>query len=169
MHFFFASSCFTGTSSFSNNSAIQGGAISANSGITLTFSGKINFTNNGHNIKDSRGGAVYLGISSTFFVLPHTIMWWENNYANSGGAIYVLTAITFINCKMTKIATFIPREECFFQLPGQNLSSGLDVQLDFKNNSADAAGSVLYGGAIDNCGSGGTHYSGKVFDKVVHI
>ena len=165
--FFFASSCFTGTSSFSNNSAIQGGAISANSGITLTFSGKINFTNNGHNIKDSRGGAVYLGISSTFFVLPHTIMWWENNYANSGGAIYVLTAITFINCKMTKIATFIPREECFFQLPGQNLSSGLDVQLDFKNNSADAAGSVLYGGAIDNCGLE-VDYSGKLFDKVVH-
>ena len=110
---------------------------------------------------------MYLGFNSTFFVLPHTIMWWENNYANLGGAIYVLTAIPFIQCKMTKIATFIPRKECFFQLPGQNLSSGLDVQLVFKNNSADAAGSVLYGGAIDNCGLE-VDYSGKLFDKVVH-
>ena len=161
-----ASACFTGTSSFSNNSAIQGGAISANSDITLTFSGKINFINNGHNIRDSHGGAMHLANNSTFFVLPHTIMWWENNYANLGGAIYVLTAIPFIQCKMTQIATFIPRKECFFQLPGQNLSSGLDVQLVFKNNSADAAGSVLYGGAIDNCGLD-TYYSGEVFDRVV--
>ena len=164
---FNASSYFTGTSTFSNNSAIQGGAISANSDITLTFSGKINFTNNGHNIRDSHGGAMHLVINSTFFVLPHTIMWWENNYANLGGAIYVLTAIPFIQCKITQIATFIPRQECFFQLPGQNLSSGLDVQLVFKNNSADAAGSVLYGGAIDNCGLE-VVYSGKLFDKLVH-
>ena len=162
-----SSSYFTGTSSFSNNSAIQGGAISANSDITLIFSGNISFTNNGHNIRDSRGGAIHLANNSTFFVLPHTVMWWENNYANLGGAIYVLTAIPFIHCKMTKIATYIPRKECFFQLPGQNLSSGLDVQLVFKNNSADAAGSVLYGGAIDNCGLD-TYYSGEVFDKLVH-
>ena len=165
---FRVSSCFTGTSSFSNNSAIQGGAISANSDITLTFSGNIRFTNNGHNIRDSHGGAMHLAINSTFFVLPHTIMWWENNYANLGGAIYVLTAIPFIQCKMTQITTFsIPRKECFFQLPGQNLSSGLDVQLVFKNNSADAAGSVLYGGTIDNCDLE-VDYSGKLFDKLVH-
>ena len=35
------------------------------------------------------------------------------------------------------------------------------------NNSTDAAGSVLYGGAIDNCGLD-VDYSGKVFDKLVH-
>ena len=161
------SSYFTGTSSFSNNSAIQGGAISANSDIILTFSGNISFTNNGHNIRESRGGAMHLAISSTFFVLPHTIMCWENNHANLGGAIYVLTAIPFIQCKITQIAKFIQRKECFFRLSGQNLSSDLDVQLVFKNNSADAAGSVLYGGAIDNCGRD-AYYSGEVFDKVVH-
>ena len=72
-----ASSCFTGTSSFSNNSAIQGGAISANSDITLIFDGNISFINNGHNIRDNYGGVMYLAISSTFFVLPHTILWWE--------------------------------------------------------------------------------------------
>ena len=162
-----ASSSFTATSSFISNSAMQGGAICANSDITLTFNGNINFTNNGHNIRDSRGGAMYLAIHSTFFVLPNTTVHWENNYANLGGAIYVLTANPFIYCKMTQIAKFIPREGCFFQLPGQNLSSDLDVQFVFKNNSAYDAGSVLYGGAIDNCDLG-PYNSGPVFDKVVH-
>ena len=43
-----------------------------------------------------------------------------------------------------QIATYIPREECFFQLPGQNLSNDVDVKLVFQDNSADNAGSVLY-------------------------
>ena len=159
---------FTGISSFISNSAMQGGAISANSYSTLTFSGNISFTNNGHNIRDSRGGAMHLAIDSTFSVLPHTIVYWENNYANLGGAIYVLTANPFIYCKFTQIARFITvHEECFVQFPGQNLSSGLDIQLVFKNNSAYNSGSVLYGGAIDNCcclEPNGLCNSGKVLD-----
>ena len=68
----------------------------------------------------------------------------------------------------TTVAKLVPQEKCFFQLPGQNLST---VQLVFKNNFADDAGSVLYGGAIDNCKL--THgldsnSSGKVFDMIVH-
>ena len=58
-----------------------------------------------------------------------------------------------------------------FQLPGQNLSSSIDVKLIFKNNFADDAGSVLYGGVIDNCKL--THgldsySSGEVFDMIVY-
>ena len=71
----------------------------------------------------------------------------------------------------TPFATLVPKQECFFQLPGQNLSNDIDVQLVFKNNSADIAGSVLYGGAIDNCKlTHGleSHNSGKVFDTIVH-
>ena len=158
-----ASSCFTGTSNFNSNSAMQGGAIFANSYITLTISGNINFTNNGHNIRDSCGGAMYLAIGSTFSVLPHTIVYWKNNYANLGEAIYVLMANPLIYCKLAQIATIIPREKCFFQFPGQNL----DVSFVFKNNSADIGGSVLYSGAIDNCDLD-SYDSGKVFDKVVH-
>ena len=36
-------------------------------------------------------------------------------------------------------------------LPTPGQSNGIDVQLVFKNNSAETAGSVLYGGAIDKC------------------
>ena len=53
---------------------------------------------------------------------------------------------------------------------GQNLSSGHDVHLVFKNNSADTAGSVLYGGAVDHCTVSGldSHNSSELFEKVAH-
>ena len=54
---------------------------------------------------------------------------------------------SFLYC--IQIAPYRPREECFFQLPGQNMSNGIDIKLVFNNNSADVAGSVLYGGTID--------------------
>ena len=40
---------FTGTSRFYSYSAMVGGGISANRNSTLTFDGNISFTNNGHN------------------------------------------------------------------------------------------------------------------------
>ena len=167
---------FTGTSSFCSNSAMQGGAVSANLNSILTFDGNVSFTNNGYNTltRDSRGGAMYLGISSTLSTLPHTTVRWENNHANLGGAIYVMNANPLIYC--TKMSSYIPKQECFFQLPRQNI----DVKFIFKNNSADAAGSMLYGGAIDHCKLNGLNFSnssevfglnfsnsGEVFDLLV--
>ena len=60
---------------------------------------------------------------------------------------------------------------CIFQLPGHNLSNDISTQLVFKNNSADIAGSVLYGGEIDDCKLTGldSYNSGEVFDMIVHI
>ena len=97
-------------------------------------------------------------------------MYWENNHASYGGAIYVADASPYSYC--ASVAMLVPKDECFFQLPGQNLSNGIDVQLVFKNNCADIAGSVLFGGAIDNCKL--THgldsyVSGKMFDEIVQI
>ena len=154
---------FTGSSSFSSNSAVKGGAISAYYNSTLTFDANITFTNNGHKI-NSHGGAIHLAFSSVILLMPNTTVYMENNHASLGGAIYVLDINPLIYC--THIATFIAREECFFQLPG--LSSGLDVQFIFNNNSADVAGSVLYGGAIDNCklNSLESSSSSKVFDML---
>ena len=106
---------------------------------------------------------MYLAISSTFSILPHTTVHWENNHASLGGAIYVSDANPLIYCN-----EFVQKEKCFFQLPrpGQNLSG---AQLVLKNNPADFAGSVLYGGAIDNCELNGvnTYSSGKVFDMLI--
>ena len=167
----------TGTSSFSNNFAMRGGAIVIHFNSTLTFDGNISFTNNGHYHntnetymnRNTQGGAIILRVRSILFLLPNTTVCWENNHARLGGAIYVVDANPLVYC--TQIATVIPREQCFFQLPGQNLSNGIDVQLVFKNNSADDAGSVLYGGAIDNCKLTGleSSNSSEVFDMLFHI
>ena len=161
---------FCGTSNFINNSANGGGAVSTNANCSLAFNGTIHFTNNGHYWRaGTSGGGVYMGIHSTISILPNTTVHWENNCAQVGGAIYVQDASPLSYC--TPFVPYVPKEECFFQLPGWNLSSGIDVQLVFKNNSADDAGSVLYGGAVDNCKL--THgldsySSGEVFDMIVH-
>ena len=169
---------FTGTINFISNSAMKGGAISANRNSKLTFDGNISYTNNGHDNtnahnEDSHGGAIYLALNSTFSILPNTTVCWENNHATLGGAIYVSDVNPLIYCTQIApyIVAYVPREECFFQLPGQNLSNGFDVQLIFKNNSADDAGSVLYGGAIDNCRLTGLdpHSSGEVFDMLAQF
>ena len=110
-----------------------------------------------------------MGIKATISILPHTTVYWQNNHATHGGAIYVADASPASYC--TQASSHLPKEECFFQLPGQNLSNGIDVQLFFKNNFADDAGSALYGSAIDNrklTYGLDLHSSGKVFDMIVH-
>ena len=150
---------------------MQGGAISANVYSTLTLNGSISFTSNGcyqyTDINgDNHGGAIYLSVGSAFSIFPHKTVCWENNLE---GAIYVSDVNRLIYCP--RIARHIPNKECFLKLPGQNLSRGTDVRLVFKNNSADDAGSVLYGGAIDNCKLTGldSYSSGELFDMIVHI
>ena len=149
---------FIGTSNFINNSAYYGGALCIYNSLTLN--GTTNFISN---TAEESGGGLYVGIKSTFSILPNTTVYWENNHATLGGAIYV---------KDVKLCNpYVPKEDCFFQLPGQNLSTSIDVQLYFKNNTADAAGSVLYGGAVDNCELTGLNLysSGEVFDIIVNI
>ena len=166
---------FNGTSHFINNSAPRGGAVMANINNTMTFNGTVYFTNNGHLgpevvIGRNFGGGVFVGLRSTFSFLPNTTVYWENNHASLGGAIFV-DDVSPTASYCTEVTPYVPKEECFFQLPGQNLSNGIDVQLVFKNNSADVAGSVLYGGAIDNCKLThglDSHNSGEVFDMMVH-
>ena len=161
----------SGTTNFINNYAVHGGAIYAEYNSTMAFSGTIYFTDNRAKMSgySTSGGGVYMEFKSTISFLPNTTVYWENNHATLGGAIYVRDASSMSYC--TTVAELVPKEKCFFQLPGQNLSNSINVQLVFKNNSADDAGSVLYGGAIDNCTL--THglasnSSGKVFDMIVH-
>ena len=160
---------FTGTGNFINNVVHPdrldgwdgaGGAVFAEN-VSLYFTGTMNFTNN--SAPGGNGGGVYLSASS-FSVLPNTTVYWEHNHASFGGAIFVDDQFNpFIYCHFE-----IKEQSCFFQLPGQNLSYGIDVQFVFKDNSADA-GSVLYGGAIDHCTLTGLSSSGDVFDMLVHI
>ena len=89
-----------------------------------------------------------------------------------GGAIYFSDYSPFSYCVSSDDpGLYIAKEECFFQPTGQNLSSGSDAQLIFKNNSAGVAGNVLFGGVVDNCQLTGLYSndsSGKVFDMLVN-
>ena len=140
----------SGISDFISNYAFQGGAIFTTDNINLTLDGTISFINNTHTGEDNYGGGMFLNATSTLYILPNTTVYWRNNHVTLGGAIYVDDQSNpFAYC--TQTGTCTTSYNCFFQLPGQNCSNGIDVQLIFKNNSADAAGSVLYGGVIDNC------------------
>ena len=159
---------FTGTNNFIGNSAGNAGGAICTSNTKLSFSGISTFDSNIviYDIGDYErhgGGALNLK-NSTFSIFPNTTLYWENNHAALGGAIYVYDN-PFIYCNQ-----FSSEKECFFQLPSQNLSNGIDIQLIFRNNSA-IVGSVLYGGAIDNCKLTGldSYNSGEVFDMLVHI
>ena len=168
---------FSGTSNFSSNYATYGGAIFSAQNTTLIFDGIASFTNNGHDIREtvaSQGGGILLAFTSTISILSNTTVYWENNHATLGGAISVWEMTrngSFDTAFCTQFDTFTPTKRCFFQLPGQNMSNGIDTRLIFKNNSADNAGSVLYGGAVDHCKLIGldSYNSGAVFDKLVHI
>ena len=167
---------FRGTSNFSTNFA-YGGAILSTQNTTLIVDGTTSFTNNEHDIRESvasHGGGILLAFTFTISILPNTTVYWESNHATLGGAISVWEMKvdgSFDTAYCTQFDTPTPTKRCFFQLPGQNLSSGIDARLVFKNNSADNAGSVLYGGAVDHCRLTDldSYNSGAVFDKLVHI
>ena len=168
---------FNGTNSFINNSATSsGGAIYFIFNSTLVFNGTICFTHNKAGGAVGYGGGVSMALNSSFSILPNARVYWENNHATVfGGAIYCTDyspiSYCFSSSDSATVVSLLPREQCFFQLTGQNLSSGSDAQLIFKNNSADVAGNVLFGGVIDNCRLTGPYSyksSGEVFDMLVY-
>ena len=157
---------FNGASNFINSSAEGGGAIYAGYNTSLSFTGTSNFINSS---AKNMGGGVLLA-NCTFSVSSNTIIYWESNHARLGGAIYVEDEYNpLVYC--TQSVTHTTKDKCFFQLPGQNVSSGIDAQFVFKDNSANDAGSVLYSGAIDYCKLTDleSSSSGEVFDMLVHI
>ena len=166
----------TGTSNFSSNSAREGGAIFLLSDSSTTFDGNISFTNNGDSTSEaiSFGGGMYLS-NSTISIMPDTTIYWENNSASLGGAIYVQDQSNPLrHCPQVKnscISDFflIDRILCFYQLPGGDSSH--NTRLVFRNNYAEREGSALYGGAIDNCRLTGLdrYCSGDVFDTIFEI
>ena len=161
----------TGTSNFGSNYAREGGAIFSVNNNKLTFDGNISFTNNGRSRKETiYGGGMFL-YTSYLHIMPDTTVYWDNNHATYGGAIYVLEPINpLIYCPRIDNHFIINLiVQCFYQLPDQSLST--HTRLIFRNNSAEKEGGTLYGGAIDNCTLNGLDYnhSGEVFDTIFDI
>ena len=53
-----------------------------------------------------------MGLKSTLSILPNTTVYWENNHASFGGAIYVADASPASYCP--SVATYIPKKNAFF-------------------------------------------------------
>ena len=77
-------------------------------------------------------------------------------------------SVILISFTALRLRTIHPQKNVFFQLEGQNLSNASDPKFLFNNNSADSAGTVLYGGTIDNCTVSGldSYNSSEVFDML---
>ena len=157
-----------------NRAGESGGAIFLNR-ATLHEEGNISFINN---IANNRGGAIY-ALDNRLFSRMYNIhlsgnAWFENNKAQSGGAI-VFDGDYTISFVAPVVAHFIRNEAkvdggallfldpnsitvcennilevtCFFSF--QNFSESERIALTFSENSAGHGGNVLYGGAIDQC------------------
>ena len=94
------------------------------------------------------GGSIFIDSSSQLiFVSPCNVSFVNNAAILTGGAIYAETV------PQSSLQLSLP-QPCFFNvlcMQSQYLDSAIGVQLYFENNHAGEAGSVLYGGDIDNC------------------
>ena len=142
LHAIDSSVSLNGTVQFAHNSYNHnGGAISLySSNTTLTIFSNITFINN----TAVNGGAIYMDESS-FIIFPSAyfqVKFINNTAKLAGGAIYAKTLSSFYTSHSTS--------KCFFHILISNDFSQR-VYLYFDGNSAGEAGSVLFGGSIENC------------------
>ena len=139
--------------------ARYGGALLALSS-DLTFGGSHELANN----SAGYGGAIYLTLDSKIYLLPNTTTSFEKNHAQyRGGALFV-DANPFTYCIFDEDVQTNIRDGCFIQMHmfeagcvpfiTEDNPSFLDptIQLLFQDNSANEAGSILYGGNLYSCG-----------------
>ena len=130
----------------------------------IMFDGLTIISNNSAN----RGGGLYLGDGSEFYLMPYTNVLFSNNRANYGGGIYV---DLISQC-------FLENVECIYQLDKaiQRNSSLLDtVAVSFQGNVATTTGHDIFGGSVLNCynlasfGEDIHRKSETVFHKIFHF
>ena len=113
----------------------------------------VQFVNN----KASYGGAIFMDSFSTIYFSTQSNLSFINNVALlNGGAIFILdSGLPF------------PSPNCFFQFGGSN-GSEIDAHMYFEGNYAAEAGSVLYGGNIDNCVLDCSHMPSQYYNTCTH-
>ena len=123
---------------FLENTAAQGGGLSLNTDSKLYIIEHHEFLNETGNIFDNVANAVSF----------------SSNTANYGGALHVNDGISSESCGDLSLHDGFKNIECFFQIiPLYSFSAPWHhtVYFDFFNNSAEIAGSVLFGGQLDKC------------------
>ena len=128
---------------FQGNSAHdKGGAIYAELNSFVNMTGLQNFIQN----SAQYGGALALSHTSKLILSnPLQANFTENKGLAGGGAIYYEDSFSRSQC--INITTKEQQAlDCFIELTSES-----DIQLNFVNNTASVAGTVLYGGDIDSC------------------
>ena len=159
---YFTDMAFTwiNTSTITNSNC--SGILSDNS--MIMFDGLTIISNN----SAKRGGGLYLGDGSEFYLMPYASVVFSNNRANYGGGIYV---DLISQC-------FLENVECIYQFDKaiQRNSSLLDtVAVRFQGNVATTTGHDIFGGSVLKCyflasfGEDIHHSSKDVFYKIFHF
>ncbi len=134
-----------GNITFASNSATSrgGGMYAVDS--TVAVSGRSNYT---ENTAEEGGGMGLEGTTRLVLQSPVTINFYQNS-ASLGGGIFFLdsTAMYIAQCQKSTVE----RLSCFFQLLESVDMASRDIHLNFVENNASSAGSVLYGGALQLC------------------
>ena len=134
-------------------SRIGGALLLLSSKLIAKEYSMVQFVNN----KAAYGGAIFMDSFSTIYFFNQSNLSFINNVALlNGGAIFILdSGLPF------------PSPNCFFQFGG-NVSSEIDAHMYFEGNYAAEAGSVLYGGNIDNCVLDCSHMPSQYYNICTH-
>ena len=147
-----------------NHAQLYGGAISvANSIIVVESEAKIAFTEN----EAYNGGALALQNGAIIILESHSQITFIRNHAQQyGGALYVV----HVEEPTLKLRLFwsIYTVKCFFQL-SPKISPQAIPSLIFSNNTADSAGSSLYGGWVEFCKTSTGTSGVSLFKEIFHF
>ena len=129
----------------------------SNGGAVCLHASSLNFSNTNTSFKhnfSNKGGGIYIAEKSSLLFFVGTRVNMENNSAEyQGGAIYVEDIKSNIHCVPDQLRKKLVDEnidgvyDCFFQ-PS---FFSVNVRITFESNSAQEAGSALYGGLVETC------------------
>ena len=152
----------TGTNLFVFNSA------GSNGGAVCLHASSLNFSNTNTSFKNNfsnKGGGIFLAEKSFLsFSMATRVLMKNNSAAYQGGAIYVEDIKSNIHCVPDQLRENVVDENidglytCFFQRSFSSFTT--NIQITFDRNSAQEAGSALYGGSVDSCKLNDQLYSG---------
>ena len=129
----------------------------SNGGAVCLLGSSLNFSNTTASFKhnfSNKGGGIYIAEKSSLLFFVGTRVNMENNSAAyQGGAIYVEDIKSNIHCVPDQLREQVVNEnvdglyDCFFQFSFHVTN----IQITFDSNSAQEAGSALYGGLVETC------------------
>ena len=135
----------------SNSAGAYGGAMSSYASNFVFSNTNTTFRNNSSN----KGGGVYLAYKSLWTILQDTLVFMtENTAAYKGGAIYAEDTDSNIFClpdEMRKWVVINLNDDGLYNCFFQHSRFSRNTQVTFESNSAQEAGSALYGGFVDSC------------------